>query len=311
MLRRTMTTIVALSLTAASAFLGFRNDSPWPIVCLLLIILVLCFIETIRFTEGGIVAKIFLLFASIMTAYPIVTSDPAYRFFTTDSFVIVPLSSVLLMMLGILSLLLSFAFCMYKSDFRTSAAKVGWFAMQYLYYGLFAGIILRMLIAPTYLIFDSSRYLGSESHYVDAGIYFFLATLLTAKFTDIGAYIGGSYFGKLILGGKKMSPRISPKKTYTGLMFGLLSSSSIGFLALWYNPFVSVHPIIAIPFGLIVGLAAVGGDLFESLVKRSFNLKDSGRQLPGIGGWFDLADSVFWAGPVAYSMFLANFALMQ
>ena len=172
-------------------------------------------------------------------------------------------------------------------------------------------MILRILTEPSYVIFDPDRAFGHYGNAVAAGVYFFLLSVLTGKFTDIGAFLGGYFFGKKLFGGRKMAPRISPKKTQAGLLFGVLSSGLVGFLGLYFNPFGSIHPVVTVVFGPVIGLSTVGGDLFESLAKRSFHLKDSGKFLPGIGGWFDLTDSLFWAGPTAYFFLILNFQLLQ
>lgn len=116
--------------------------------------------------------------------------------------------------------------------------------------------------------------------------------------TDIGAYA----FGRLI-GGPKLAPRFSPKKTWAGLIGGMLSAAGVGAgIAAWAG-------LAVVGFGLLsAGLAVMSqaGDLFESWVKRRFNVKDSSNIIPGHGGVLDRVDGVL---PVA--VVVAVLALVQ
>jgi phosphatidate cytidylyltransferase len=100
-----------------------------------------------------------------------------------------------------------------------------------------------------------------------------------------------------------MSPQISPKKTWEGAAGGILSSMGIGAGVAWLaRDVLGGHltpgraALIAIPVA-VLGIVA---DLVESVIKRRANLKDSGRAIPGIGGMFDLSDSMILAAPVGY-----------
>ena len=129
------------------------------------------------------------------------------------------------------------------------------------------------------------------------GVFFVLYLLMVTKFSDIGAYCVGSLIGR-----HRMIPRISPGKTWEGFGGALLGSALISVLLVTIFPEV-LRPITmawAVPLGLAVGLAAVLGDLVESLIKRATGCKDSGSLFPGIGGMLDLIDSVLFTAPVLY-----------
>jgi phosphatidate cytidylyltransferase len=119
-------------------------------------------------------------------------------------------------------------------------------------------------------------------------------TIFVPKFCDIGAYFTGK-----LLGRHKMSPVISPGKTYEGLAGGLALSAVV---ALLLNRWVPLLPgdLPALGFGVSVGLAGVIGDLAESLIKRDCQKKDASAVVPGFGGVLDLIDSILFAAPVAY-----------
>lgn len=127
------------------------------------------------------------------------------------------------------------------------------------------------------------------------GAYDFLFVVLVSKVADIGGYLFGKKFGK-----HKLSPNVSPKKTVEGLIFGLVLSV----IAAWLLCLVSGKWIISwpwiTPFALIVSMAGVFGDLTESLLKRGFNVKDSGNCIPAFGGVLDVIDSLLISMPVAY-----------
>jgi phosphatidate cytidylyltransferase len=120
-------------------------------------------------------------------------------------------------------------------------------------------------------------------------------TIFVTKSADIGAYFTGRLIGK-----HRMSPVISPKKTWEGLAGGVVLSVAV---AVALNRLVA--PVLggdgmAAAFGVVVGLAGVLGDLAESLIKRDCRRKDASQTVPGFGGILDVVDSVLFAAPVAY-----------
>ncbi|MDP3849749.1 MAG: CDP-archaeol synthase [Luteolibacter sp.] len=131
-----------------------------------------------------------------------------------------------------------------------------------------------------------------------SGAFLLLWLLAVTKFTDMGAYITGSVFGR-----HKMIPHISPGKTWEGfggaLFFSQLAGcglyaafpAELAFFGTWAH---------VIALGFLLAILAVIGDLAESVVKRALGAKDSGRMLPGIGGSLDLIDSVCFTAPALY-----------
>lgn len=122
-----------------------------------------------------------------------------------------------------------------------------------------------------------------------------------AKFCDTGALLTGMAIGR-----HKMSPQISPKKTWEGAVGGVLISMGIGALVAWlardHFP-AHVTPLVAALIALPIAILGIVADLVESVLKRRANIKDSGRTIPGIGGMFDLSDSLILAAPVGYYLF--------
>jgi phosphatidate cytidylyltransferase len=130
-----------------------------------------------------------------------------------------------------------------------------------------------------------------------SGHYYVLWLILVTKFSDMGAYITGSLIGK-----RPLVPHISPKKTWEGFFGALLFSVLGGCLLLALIPQkLSVLGFgDAVVLGLVLGLAAIIGDLAESIIKRSADVKDSGSFLPGIGGALDLIDSILFTAPLLF-----------
>jgi len=107
-----------------------------------------------------------------------------------------------------------------------------------------------------------------------------------------------AYFVGRAVGSHPMAPRISPKKSVEGAFGGLVGAVVAALVVKLYAPWLSARD--AVILGLIIGIVGQWGDLFESVVKRDFGVKDSGRLLRGHGGVLDRFDSMLFAGFVAY-----------
>lgn len=129
------------------------------------------------------------------------------------------------------------------------------------------------------------------------GHYYLLYFVLITKISDSGAYVVGSLIGR-----HKMIPRISPGKTWEGFGGAILASVLASFLFVHYlgGHMTGMNLAHALILGVILGVAAVVGDLIESIFKREAGVKDSGRFFPGIGGILDLLDSLLFNAPIMY-----------
>ena len=129
------------------------------------------------------------------------------------------------------------------------------------------------------------------------GHFYVLWLIVVTKFSDMGAYVTGSLIGK-----HPLVPHISPKKTWEGF-FGALAFSAGGacaLIALLPKQLALLNYTHGIILGVGLGFAAVIGDLAESVIKRSADVKDSGNLLPGIGGVLDLIDSILFTAPLMF-----------
>ncbi|MEN8208121.1 MAG: phosphatidate cytidylyltransferase [Candidatus Fermentibacteria bacterium] len=117
--------------------------------------------------------------------------------------------------------------------------------------------------------------------------------LLICWFGDSLAYFAGSAFGR-----HKMAPSISPAKSWEGFFAGI--AGAVGGALLAGAAGAGFPPVVMIVIGAAGGIAAVTGDLLESAMKRDAGVKDSGKFLPGHGGFLDRFDSILAVVPVVW-----------
>lgn len=171
---------------------------------------------------------------------------------------------------------------------------------------VYAGLPMGLMVAL--------RSMGSGNW----GLAALLTMILVTKSTDAGAYFTGKAIGK-----HKLIPRLSPGKTKEGSLGGILTATVVAYLCLrWLFPALTtgaqapaetpsiaflVNPIWgALVLGPLLALAGMIGDLAESLVKRDCDAKDSGNWLPGLGGVWDVTDSLIAAVAPAFLCFAAG-----
>jgi phosphatidate cytidylyltransferase len=118
--------------------------------------------------------------------------------------------------------------------------------------------------------------------------------IFVPKFCDVGAYFTGRFLGR-----HRATPVLSPKKTWEGFAGGLVAAAATAAVIHGLGP---VFPgwLLAIAFGLVVGVVGILGDLAESLIKRDCQKKDASQAVPGFGGVLDVVDSIVFAAPVVY-----------
>jgi phosphatidate cytidylyltransferase len=193
------------------------------------------------------------------------------------------LSNNYLFVIGLL-LVLSFILALYssKNNFIKDLAKA------------FVGIlyIITPLALTNCLVFPAGN--GHEYTYR-----IILGILIMVWINDTGAYIAGSTMGR-----HKLFPRISPKKSWEGLIGGTLMTIIPAF---WMNRVMGILSITDwIILAVIVSVFGVYGDLTESLIKRNAGRKDSGTLIPGHGGVLDRIDSILFVIPVSFIYLIFN-----
>ena len=174
--------------------------------------------------------------------------------------------------------------------------------------GLISFVSICIPLAISTLAFFMFRY---EEH----GVFFIVYTLVTTWMADGGAYFAGTFFGK-----HKLSPEISPKKTWEGFVGGVICSALSGALcgfgyelldriALGGESTLRVNIPILAATGFFVAWLGLLGDLSMSLLKRQCGVKDFGNILPGHGGVMDRFDSVVFTAPFVYLVFQVVFPI--
>lgn len=184
---------------------------------------------------------------------------------------------------------------------------------------LVAGLMLLFLVAAGFVASDSliktssGRWQGLGVLYVglpciaiiwlraqhEAGLATLLWLLAVVMAVDTGAYAAGR-----LIGGPKLAPRISPKKTWAGLCGGIASAMLIGLIAAFWMGLPRWLPLVLLSGGLAVVEQA--GDLAESAFKRRFGVKDSSQLIPGHGGVLDRVDGLL---AVSFVVGLAEYSL--
>jgi phosphatidate cytidylyltransferase len=166
-------------------------------------------------------------------------------------------------------------------------AKISGTVLAVAYVGLLGSFIIQM------------RWF--EGHH--EGLMAVVFLVATAKGADTGAYTLGRLAGR-----HKLWPRLSPKKTVEGALGGLAFGVGAAFLVATIARYGLGIPTFSWPlaafYGLIVSAVAQLGDLMESMIKRDCERKDASQAVPGFGGVLDVLDSLMFAGPVAYALWL-------
>lgn len=199
-------------------------------------------------------------------------------------------SSISVLEAGSELLVFSIFYCCLMTAFREKTSNALKKLMPTLFGIVYVPYMMQFLVALTQIS-------EIEIH----GVMLAVWVIAVAKFTDVGGLLVGMKFGK-----HKMSPERSPKKTWEGAFGGIAIAIIIGLLlrvALpdYFPPRFSLlyAGIIAIPIAII----SIGSDLIESTIKRETGVKDSGTKIPGIGGAFDLTDSIVLCAPLGYYIF--------
>jgi len=121
-----------------------------------------------------------------------------------------------------------------------------------------------------------------------------LLLIVTVAISDSLQYYSGRTFGRHLL-----APVVSPKKTIEGAIGGFVGATlSVAVIGHWWLPEMGLPARIAL--GLAVAAVGIVGDLFESLLKRSVDMKDASAIIPGHGGVLDRIDALLFAAPVYY-----------
>jgi phosphatidate cytidylyltransferase len=121
------------------------------------------------------------------------------------------------------------------------------------------------------------------------GLAWTVSAFIIAWASDIMAYVVGN-----LIGGRKLWPRFSPNKTWSGFIGGLAAGTGAGVLLATFLD-MDIGPVWGGALGLCAALATMAGDLWESALKRRYGVKDAGKLIPGHGGLLDRVDGLMFA----------------
>ena len=232
-------------------------------------------------------------------------------------------SALVAAVLGIgMSSLTYFAYQEIASGMEGSAALLGTLSSAFIYYVLFItllwiGISIRvffarhtgMKVAPVMvalsgIFFVPAAWLSFVGMYATFGISMILSLLVIVWVADIMAYFTGMAFGK-----HRMSPAISPKKSWEGAAGGMLSVILLGYAAAYFMSGVDTIPSVVINacgagvwavVAFFLVFLSIMGALYESALKRQAGIKDSSNLLPGHGGFYDRMDALMPTLPAGF-----------
>jgi phosphatidate cytidylyltransferase len=172
---------------------------------------------------------------------------------------------------------------------RLIQAALAWWVFALVWVAIAPARVNRVTAAGAGLLVLVPAWLAlARLHAAGPQLLLFLILLVVAA--DVGAYFAGRRFGH-----NKLAPRVSPGKTWEGVLGGFIAAALMAAVGVWW---FKVDAPRFLSLCIVVVVASIIGDLTESLFKRHAGLKDSGRLLPGHGGLLDRVDSVTAAAPV-------------
>ena len=261
-----MTAVVAIPLVVA-----IINTGGWLMYAFILSIGMVCFWE-----YSGIVAPASRLSRAVFTGLGtatiligIITEDPV----------------VALLSIQAAGLLLAINFVLFPGAIETAWARLSGLGFGFIY--------IAIAHTSICLIEAASKSLQTQAPETISGVWVYLMLIATWS-NDTTAYFAGRAFGK-----HKLYEAISPKKTWEGAIGGALGSIVVpaAFVLGFQDWMPSVTVVDALWIGIPAAFLAPVGDLVESMLKRSYDIKDSGGILPGHGGLLDRVDAVYFVAP--------------
>ena len=268
---RNLPVAIAVGLALAAAFFGLLKVGPWAILIMVLAALGLAALEFFTSAQNLGYRPATLLGLAAVVGLSLGAYHRGYEAY--------PVVFALLVVTGLCWFLFDVESQHATANFAVTLLGFGWVGGL----GSFGALILAQPHGDAILI---GAVIGTISY-------------------DVGGYVIGSTTGQ-----SKIAPRVSPNKTYEGLIGGMLLSIVVTTLVL--NRFPGIYPwsesmMNCFWLGVAIALAAPIGDLAQSMIKRDMGVKDMGTLLPGHGGVFDRFDALLFVLPTTY--FVADLVL--
>lgn len=205
---------------------------------------------------------------------------------------------------GIISLVALYAF-MLPGDWSQQVYEwTGYLKVEFVFMAVIL-LLIHTVVVKNSFTFDDAAFAILGTLYVGLGFYYLIETresglavlvfaLLVVWFTDSGAYFTGRKIGK-----RKLWPEISPNKTIEGFVGGIIWAVGIALIFAYFAGMEQPMVLVVI-VAIVASIFGQLGDLVESALKRHFNVKDSGKMLPGHGGILDRFDSILFVMPLLH-----------
>lgn len=251
------------------------TGSPWLFAGLMALFLILCLIEFVKITEFSKlhIAIVFLVSAGVFYYFSKFLFEQQNAFVTNS----LSFAGPVLFLLACFTIM--FSTDELRIDFGKSTIAVAYIAVPF-----------SLALAIPQTSFNLGKTVISSE---------ILFIFILIWISDIMAYVVGSLWGK-----HKLAPKISGGKTWEGAIGGFVFTLLTGFI--FYKYLFPESRMNWIIIGAIVAVFAPVGDLVESKLKRSFDVKDSGKLMPGHGGFLDRLDSFIFVIPMVYLYLLIN-----
>ena len=206
-----------------------------------------------------------------------IAASASYAFFAADPSARWPMALGVTALTPLVSLAL-FTLLPPDRDLRKAAVQAAFGALAPPYAGLCLAAIVALRGLPG-----------------DAALGGILVALVVTWGNDTGGYFAGRFLGR-----HKLYPSVSPNKTWEGFAGGMLASI-LGVFVIRATVWEALTPIDCVTLGAIAGILGRLGDLSESMLKRAFGVKDSGRIIPGHGGLYDRIDALIFNAPWVFA----------
>ena len=242
---------------------------------------------------GGIFSDIFFLIALLVGAYELCRLLRGMGYFVSEPLIIGSVAALLIMRMIFPNFEYSDAILVFLIV-ATAILSL----LRYEHGDVQASLTFALHLASTLYLGWMGGYFVSLAH-LPQGNWWLMITMVIIWFADMGAYFIGRRFGR-----HKITPRLSPSKSWEGYLggiaFGIFSGVVLNLLLNATGWFTKLSMVYAILLAILISAITIFGDVFISMLKRVAGLKDSGHLIPGHGGMLDRFDTWIWAVTIAF-----------
>ena len=242
---------------------------------------------------GGIFSDIFFLAALLVGAYELCRLLRGMGYFVSEPLIIGGVAALIITRM----IFPNFEYSDVSIVFLIVATAI-LSLLRYEHGDVQASLTFALHLASTLYLGWMGGYFVSLVH-LPQGNWWLIITMIIIWFADMGAYFIGRRFGR-----HKITPRLSPSKSWEGyvggIAFGVFIGIVLSLLLSRTRLFLGLSLVRAVMLSFLISAITIFGDVFISMLKRVAGLKDSGRMIPGHGGMLDRFDTWIWAVTIAF-----------